>query len=143
MIWNLTIEGNPVAQATRRAMRFAKGGGMVAGMMDTPAVAAYKKLVRDTAGAYKPPRLLEGPLRLVCTFVLRRPKSVPRRRTWCDKKPDASNLLKLLEDALTGTVWRDDAQVVDVLMTKFYAPSGDRPCVMIHVRELEPVADDL
>lgn len=34
------------------------------------------------------------------------------------RKPDASNYLKLIEDALTGVAWEDDAQVFDARAVK-------------------------
>jgi Holliday junction resolvase RusA-like endonuclease len=76
--------------------------------------------------------LLEGPLGLAVVFNITRPKghfgtgrnagalkdSAPY---WPTVKPDATKLLRGLEDALTGVVWRDDAQVVEQAVTKRYA----------------------
>lgn len=48
------------------------------------------------------------------------------------KKPDASNILKLAEDALNGLAYLDDKQVVDVRVRKFYS---DRPRLQIDIIE--------
>lgn len=64
-----------------------------------------------------------GPLRLTVWFHLPRPKSHYRTGKhagelkadaplWVTTKPDRTKLLRATEDALTGIVWRDDAQVV-------------------------------
>lgn len=80
--------------------------------------------------------LLAGPLGLAVTFTLARPKghfgtgrnagavkaSAPFYPT---VKPDCTKLLRAVEDALTGVVWRDDAQVVEQSVTKRYGePEG-------------------
>ena len=49
------------------------------------------------------------------------------------QKPDADNLVKIIKDALTGVVWRDDAQVVDVISRKRY---GDVARTEIVVRSI-------
>jgi Holliday junction resolvase RusA-like endonuclease len=38
-------------------------------------------------------------------------------------KPDATKLLRAVEDAMTGTVYRDDAQVVEQFVSKRYGDS--------------------
>ncbi len=35
-------------------------------------------------------------------------------------RPDSSNYLKIFEDALNDTVWKDDSQVVDARICKYY-----------------------
>lgn len=71
---------------------------------------------------------LEGPLK-VCVFA-----SFPVPASWSKKKqaaalagqirpttkPDADNLMKVL-DALNQVVWRDDSQIVDGFVRKFYS----------------------
>lgn len=47
-------------------------------------------------------------------------------------KPDADNFAKLVKDALNRVVWVDDAQVVDLMVRKFYTPG--EPCTEITVR---------
>lgn len=61
----------------------------------------------------------EGPVELWCEFVLPRPKSHWTKSGRLTKsaprypgKPDLSKLVRAVEDALTGIVYRDDAQVV-------------------------------
>ena len=81
--------------------------------------------------AYSGP-LLEGPLGLAVVFQVLRPKGdfgsgrnagklTSRARLAPTVKPDATKLLRCLEDALTGIVWRDDAQIVDQHVRKVYA----------------------
>ena len=90
---------------------------------------------------------LKGALSLDIVFLVRRPKShygtgrnagylkksAPRYPT---TRPDQTKLLRSTEDALTGIVWRDDAQVVRQFIQKNYTPAS--PGARIDVLELEP-----
>lgn len=75
--------------------------------------------------------LLDGPLGFKVTFYVQRPKSHfgtgRNARTLKDSapaypavKPDTTKLVRAIEDALTGIVWRDDAQVVTQVAFKRY-----------------------
>ena len=78
----------------------------------------------------KPP--LSGPLTLDTHFFLRRP--IRGKLEFPTGKPDRSNLLKLLEDALTdGGLWTDDALVLDGWASKEYAADDQPPGVGIRV----------
>jgi Holliday junction resolvase RusA-like endonuclease len=82
---------------------------------------------------------LEGPVRLWLVFVFPRPKSAPKRQppAWKDKKPDMDKLFRLVGDALTGIVYRDDAQIASAIIDKRY---GDEAGVGIAVEPLvQPV----
>lgn len=65
---------------------------------------------------------MTGPISVVMVFTLPKPKSAPKtRRTWPDRKPDLSKLVRSTEDALTSAkVWGDDAQVVELVAYKAY-----------------------
>lgn len=70
-----------------------------------------------------------GPLRLIITFRMPRPKSHFNRRgkllDWAPAypatKPDLTKLLRSTEDALTGIIWNDDCQIVETMVNKVYA----------------------
>lgn len=101
-----------------------------------------KVFVRDDAKKGKPWRqnvaqaageamngtgLLDGALELRLTFYVPRPKSHyganglrPSSPLYPTKRPDVTKLIRAVEDALTGIVWRDDAQVVRQHATKLY-----------------------
>jgi Holliday junction resolvase RusA-like endonuclease len=49
-------------------------------------------------------------------------------------KPDATKLLRSTEDALTGILWRDDAQIARQTVEKSY---GERAGAWITVEQLE------
>jgi Holliday junction resolvase RusA-like endonuclease len=77
------------------------------------------------------PLLLTGPLELTVRFFLARPKGHYRTGRnaallrdgapgYPAIKPDATKLLRAVEDALTGIVWRDDAQIVFQVCSKAY-----------------------
>lgn len=87
---------------------------------------------------------LTGPVILGARFYLQRPKKLK-----CDHhitKPDLDKLLRCAKDALTGLVWRDDAQVVVLEDSgKFYAggrfdPEGPTGHIRAEIRVL-PVTD--
>lgn len=67
-----------------------------------------------------------GPLNVHMIFTLPKPASAPkRRRTWPDRKPDLSKLVRSTEDALTDAgVWEDDARIVRLVASKCYPGEG-------------------
>jgi Holliday junction resolvase RusA-like endonuclease len=78
----------------------------------------------------KPP--LDVPLTLDAFFFLRRP--LRGKLEMPTGKPDRSNLLKALEDALTdGGLWTDDALVLDGHTAKAYSDIDTPPGVGIRV----------
>ncbi|MGH8982546.1 MAG: RusA family crossover junction endodeoxyribonuclease [Acidimicrobiia bacterium] len=94
--------------------------------------AAWKRAVAQVAGAEMAGRhLLDGPLALEAAFHLPRPKGHygarglrPSAPDFPTVKPDTTKLLRAVEDALTGIVYRDDAQIVRQHVTKDYAGGG-------------------
>lgn len=66
-----------------------------------------------------------GPLELILLIERPRPGKPPKTRPWGPalpiQKPDATNYGKNIEDALTGCVWLDDAQIVHHEVWKVYA----------------------
>lgn len=50
------------------------------------------------------------------------------------KKPDADNVLKAVADSLNGIAYKDDAQIVDVRVRKYYAEQG---FIKITLEEIE------
>lgn len=81
--------------------------------------------------------MFAGPLMLVAEFYVPRPKghygtygvrrSAPRYPV---TRPDATKLLRPLEDALTGILWQNDAQIVEQIVRKRY---GEPPRVEVKV----------
>ena len=50
------------------------------------------------------------------------------------KKPDADNILKVVADSLNQIAYRDDAQIVDTQVRKFYS---DRPRIEVLIRVVD------
>jgi len=67
---------------------------------------------------------LDGPLSLVVTVWLQKPKSAPRTRLAPTGKPDWDNYGKLVSDALNGILWRDDALICRAFVEKVYCNPG-------------------
>ena len=83
---------------------------------------------------------LQGPLAVVMVAYCPVPRSWSKRQQLRaldalirpTTRPDADNLVKML-DALNRIVWRDDAQIVQLEVSKHYS---DRPRTWIEVRPL-------
>lgn len=71
---------------------------------------------------------LEGPLRLTVEITVQVAESWSKKKQtaaldgviYPTGKPDIDNTYKLLADALNGVLWRDDAQIVSLSVTKRY-----------------------
>jgi len=49
-------------------------------------------------------------------------------------KPDLDNLAKTVLDAMNKTVYKDDSQIVDLVVRKRYA---DKPCTIVSIKEFK------
>ena len=78
-------------------------------------------------------------LRVLAYFAI--PKSVSRKKHLLmisgdirpTKTPDYDNIAKIVSDSLNGVAYRDDAQIVDALVSKFYS---DIPRIEVKIQEL-------
>ena len=141
-----TVYGTPQPAGSKRAFPYRRkdtGKLGIAVSDDNPKAANWKDRVAQVAGekmAAWDGELFRGPLRVRFSFSIARPKGHYGKRglrasapPWPDKKPDALKLSRGTEDALTGVVWRDDAQVVKLGISKEYGtPEG----VAITVEEM-------
>ena len=120
-----TIPGKPVAKGRPRV---ASIGGHARAY--TPAkTAAAEQSFLALALPYRPAEPLDGPIAVRIVLALPVPASwSKRKRTAAAEgdllpagRPDLDNYAKLILDALNGVFWRDDAQIVDLRVTKAYA----------------------
>lgn len=131
----LTIYGVPVAQGRPKFFRRVEH----VGAYDPKKSRDYKASIRLQAieqlrinGAMPP--LHEGALTMQVLAYLPRPKTLPKRVVYHIKRPDADNIAKGVKDAMKGVVYKDDSQIVELLVRKSY---GDPPRVVIGIKEAE------
>jgi len=88
---------------------------------------------------------LTGPLEVHLTFTMPRPRGHfgargqlrPSAPACPTTRPDRSKLCRAVEDAATGLLWRDDAQIVSGSITKRYS---ERIGVVIHCHAVDVLA---
>lgn len=131
----LTVPGEPVGKARPIHTR--------SGITFTPKKTInYETLIRELfAVKYPDFEPLEGPVRMSLSAWLRIPKTSKRKTAAMEsgeirptKKPDMSNILKSVEDALNDLAYRDDKQIVELELVKKYS---NRPRIELTVEELE------
>ena len=130
------VDGEPVTQAGTRAV--ISGGGKTRQISTGGKGLAYwrSRIASEAQEAMEGRPLLTGPLRLEATFTLPRPKSKAKRIHYPEGRPDVSKLVRALEDALSGIVYGDDAQVVTEIVAKRYegdTGGRDKPGVAVRV----------
>jgi Holliday junction resolvase RusA-like endonuclease len=133
-----TVPAVPIAQPRQRH-RVLQVAGRTIAQNYTPAKAPvndFKATVRFAASAAYSGPPLTGPIDISIEFVLPRPKrliwktrQMPRESH--TSKPDIENLVKSVLDALTGTIWSDDAQVCHLLAAKWIASGLEQPQVKV------------
>ena len=104
----------------------------------TKTVRAENRIQEQVAREYKSAPC-EGPLMLVVTAFLPKPKSKPKNKhCWPTSKPDWDNLGKLVSDALNGIVYRDDSQITWASVQKCYCTlSHPKPGFMVTVQTVD------
>jgi Holliday junction resolvase RusA-like endonuclease len=128
-----------VAQPKGSARAFLpKGSRFPVVTSDNPKVKGWQQLVAEGASRALSGAgcLLDGPVALAVRFYLPRPKSLKGSRPHTTR-PDCSKLIRSTEDALTGVVFRDDGQVVQLHVEKEYAGVGESPRAVVIVTPLE------
>jgi Holliday junction resolvase RusA-like endonuclease len=60
------------------------------------------------------------PVKLSLKFYFARPVSIPKKRTEIVVKPDIDKIIRATADALTGILYADDAQIVEMQASKHY-----------------------
>jgi len=120
------MNGLPRGQGRPRAV---KRGGFVSVYKDEKdrKYEASVAKVAETAMAGRDP--FEGPLSLSVRFRMPIPKSSNKRVKTSmaageippTTKPDTSNMVKSIEDAMNGVAFVDDAQIVRLFASKIYA----------------------
>jgi crossover junction endodeoxyribonuclease RusA len=111
---------------------------------DNPRLHQWRDLVATTVSRTMEEHLIPlflGPVALRVVFALPRPQSLPRRVVTHLKAPDLDKLLRAIGDALTGVVYRDDAQIVELVGRKLYAPLGVPPTATITVSAAATIRD--
>ena len=129
------VDANPVG---KQRARYVKRGNFVQAY--TPEkTRTYETLIRDAAieamGTSEP---LETPVTLYLYIRVPIPKSHSKKKVEAClngldqpiKKPDASNILKSVEDGMNGIVYKDDSQIINLHVTKVYSTlAGVDVCV--------------
>ena len=119
MVW-----GMPAPQGSKRFMGIKGGKGVMT--ESSKKVLPWRQDVGLAAEeAMRGRELLSGALVLDIVFLLPRPASVSiKKRPHPSVKPDLSKLVRSTEDALTGKVWFDDAQICSLQVSKKYSSDG-------------------
>lgn len=135
---DFTVLGEPVAQARPRATTI---NGHVR-MYDPKKSKDFKHFVSLVASEYAPSSLLEGPLSLEVKVYKPLLKSFSKKKAAAAEsgelrpvtKPDVDNYVKGVKDALKNIIWKDDSQVVELSISKWYS---EKPRVEVKIKTLE------
>lgn len=131
-IFNIT----PQAQARPRATRMGRG----IRLYDPKKTADFKKELRALARGLDVEPLRDA-LSVEIWFYREVQKSISKkehvRRTTGHvrpiKKPDIDNLCKATLDSFNGILWKDDSQIVDLNLHKYYS---DNPRIEVELDEI-------
>ncbi len=97
----------------------------------------YIQLLLERIHGNRP--LYQGPLYLEMFFYMEIPKTSSQRaltmeNTWHYFRPDASNLLKFIEDVATGILYKDDCLISSITCHKKYS---QKPRTEFTIKELK------
>jgi crossover junction endodeoxyribonuclease RusA len=131
LIAQFEVYGEPKPQGSMRGFLTKSGkvvvthgaGKEVKSWRNEVASAAVSDM-RSRHEGYDSAPMVEGPVSVVLRFLLRRPKSAPKKRTHPITRPDLDKLVRAILDAITGPILSDDSIVVEISARKAYATGG-------------------
>lgn len=131
----IIINESPVPKGRQRKGKY--------GNMYTPEeTRSYEETVGKEALKHKPKELLTGALAVSFYFYRSIPKNFSKKKkelALCGRlrpkiKPDLTNYTKAAEDALNGIIWKDDAQIVDGHLHKYYSATPGTTIIIEEVK---------
>jgi Holliday junction resolvase RusA-like endonuclease len=131
---SLTIPGKPFGKQRPRVLKN--------GITYTPKETVnYETLIKELYIIQHFRKQLEGPVRIHIKAYFPIPKSVSKRKKEemiagkirPVKKPDMDNIIKIIADALNGLAYRDDSQIVECTIEKYFS---DEERVEIEIEEV-------
>lgn len=141
----LHIPLEPIGKGRPRARAIKVGGRWKAAIHTDAQTRKWERQCAVLAKAQWRGEPLSGPVRVIVNACHKRPKNRPRfvpvdawatgEAVYRPCKPDASNILKIVEDALNGICWHDDAQIVDAWVCSMYCAVDMEPEVQVIVAE--------
>jgi len=153
------VWGSPIAQPRQRHTPLMRGGAPVIGRGERPVVVNYTPKTapvnqwksdckwaavraRNEYGLTGNHEVWEGPIKLTVTFFLPRPQSRLRKKDPDGPiahtvTPDLENLIKSLQDSLTGVIYHDDKQICWVNAGKYFHERDKGPRAEVKLMRLE------
>jgi Holliday junction resolvase RusA-like endonuclease len=141
------VAGTPKGQPRPRA--FSRGGK--ASVYDPATAEGWKSEIALALRKWANTQHV-GPVVVTMTFYFRRPKGhqlksgllKPTAPKWYTSRPDADNLEKAVLDACTQIgLWKDDAQVVELVAHKVWSAGTGQTGMALRVGEAyEPSAEE-
>jgi crossover junction endodeoxyribonuclease RusA len=123
VVTSFRVYGTPAPQGSKTA--FVRGtkavvveGGSTSGRQK---LSSWRAEVTREAGNVRPDEPMTGPVAVMITFYMPKPKSAPKSKLYCDKKPDLDKLIRSTLDGMTGVIFNDDGQVSEMMVKKIYA----------------------
>lgn len=123
--------GLPKPQGSKKAFKTKQGRIVLVEAAGKPHK-VWREVVAEAARTVAPEQPLLGPVRVEVDLYL------PRAKTNKDKFPiyrnDLDKLIRSVLDSMTGIIFKDDGQVVELIASKSYSdirPDGARICVRV------------
>lgn len=125
-----TVYGVPAPKGSKRG--FVVGGHAVIVDDNRPQLLDWNRAVKVAVDrVVMAGERIDGPVGVRVRFLMPRPKGLPHRRRvggllvpirhWPTRKPDLDKLVRALLDPMSGVLFSDDAQIVELTASKDYA----------------------
>jgi len=141
--FTLVIPGPPRGKGRHRAVRTKDGG--IRTYTDDATMRAEDRVRAAWVECGRP--WVDGPLVMRVEVTVERPGShwrvngelsaVGKRAPYPTRRPDLSNVMKMVEDALNGCAYKDDAQIVEARLTRRWARRGHGESVLVYVASVD------
>lgn len=131
-----TVLGEPVGKARQRVTRFGTYTPAATVLYENLIKTEYRRQCRDHRFDDKQPLRME----VRAEYLIPASASKAKRAAMAKgeirpmKKPDWDNVGKVVSDALNKLAYRDDTQIVDCTVQKFYS---DRPRIIVKIGHAE------
>jgi Holliday junction resolvase RusA-like endonuclease len=139
---HISVAGTPTPQGSKKGFANPKTGRVIVKDDNPAALSTWRQDVLEATQRTMRNRPGFGrliPVRMRVTFLVRRPPSIPKRRTLPATRPDLDKLIRSTCDALkTAGAYADDAQIVRISAEKRYAADGRPTGALITLSEYGP-----